>query len=121
MYRGRIVEEGPIAEVFSSPRHPYTALLIASAPHLSRARLPFDLEPAQLRRAASDGARATVGCAFATRCRFADERCVAEQPAPTELAPGHRVECHHASTWEAAARAPSSTTPFTYQRGALKT
>ena len=36
LYRGRVVEEGPIAEVFTRPRHPYTALLIASAPSVRR-------------------------------------------------------------------------------------
>ena len=32
LYRGRIVEDGPVSQVFSAPRHPYTALLMASAP-----------------------------------------------------------------------------------------
>jgi oligopeptide/dipeptide ABC transporter ATP-binding protein len=118
LYRGRIVEEGPIGEVFSSPAHPYTALLIASAPHLSRRRLPFDLEPAQIRRAAADALPAGGGCAFAPRCRFAGERCVAEQPEALELAAGRRVECHHAATWQAEARGRARRTPFSYQRGA---
>jgi ABC-type glutathione transport system ATPase component len=38
LYRGRIVEDGPVDEVFAAPRDPYTALLIASIPKLSRAR-----------------------------------------------------------------------------------
>jgi oligopeptide/dipeptide ABC transporter ATP-binding protein len=118
MYRGRIVEEGPIGEVFAAPRHPYTALLIASAPHLSRARLPFDLEPGQLRRARAGVALPAGGCAFASRCRFATDECVREQPAARELVPGHRVECHHAESWQAQARSESAPGPFTYQRGA---
>jgi oligopeptide/dipeptide ABC transporter ATP-binding protein len=118
MYRGRIVEEGPIGEVFSSPRHPYTALLIASVPHLSRARLPFDLEPGQIRRPASGGPVAHGACAFAPRCRFATEQCLADQPEARQLLPGHRVECHHAETWEAQARSEARG-PFSYQRGAL--
>jgi ABC-type glutathione transport system ATPase component len=36
LYRGRIVEDGPAEQVFTSPRHPYTALLMASAPRLGR-------------------------------------------------------------------------------------
>jgi oligopeptide/dipeptide ABC transporter ATP-binding protein len=113
MYRGRIVEEGPIRDVFSAPQHPYTALLIASAPHLGRAGLSFDLEASQIRRARADVA--ATGCAFAPRCRFATGQCVAEQPEPRELVPGHAVECHHAESWESQARAEG---PFTYQRGA---
>ena len=35
LYRGRIVEDGPVAQVFTAPRHPYTALLMASAPSVS--------------------------------------------------------------------------------------
>ena len=123
LYRGRIVEEGPIGQVFASPMHPYTALLIASAPHLSRARLPFDLEPGQIRRTASTGAAGASACAFASRCRFATEQCVLDQPEArqlvTALARGHRVECHHAETWEAQARSESLNGPFSYQRGAL--
>jgi oligopeptide/dipeptide ABC transporter ATP-binding protein len=112
LYRGRIVEEGPIGAVFSSPRHPYTALLIASAPHLSRARMRFDLEPEQIRRATGASVRTGVeGCAFAPRCRFATERCSDEQPEATEIEDGRRVECHHATTWRA--RADDS-----YERGA---
>jgi oligopeptide/dipeptide ABC transporter ATP-binding protein len=125
MYRGRIVEEGPIGDVFAAPAHPYTALLIASAPHLSRARLPFDLEPGQIRRIPAEGTRALggcafAGCAFAQRCRFATEQCVLEQPEARQLVPGHPVECHHAETWKAQARSESSNGPFSYQRGALK-
>ncbi|MDX6580451.1 MAG: hypothetical protein QOJ47_2000 [Gaiellales bacterium] len=118
VYRGRNVEEGPISEVFAAPRHPYTALLIASAPHLSRSRLPFDLEPGQIRRSPAESTAVATACAFAPRCRFASSECVLEQPVARELAPGHRVECHHAETWKARARPLSSTTPFTYQRGA---
>jgi ABC-type dipeptide/oligopeptide/nickel transport system ATPase component len=48
LYRGRVVEDGPTPEVFGTPRHPYTALLLASAPNLTRQRAPV---PADLRRA----------------------------------------------------------------------
>jgi oligopeptide/dipeptide ABC transporter ATP-binding protein len=74
LYRGRVVEDGPTPEVFGTPRHPYTALLLASAPNLTRQRAPV---PADLRRA--EPAPVTAGCVFAHRCRFATEQC-AEQP-----------------------------------------
>ena len=47
LYRGRIVEDGPIDKVFAAPRHPYTALLIASTPSVTESR---SLRAHQLRR-----------------------------------------------------------------------
>ncbi|RII14678.1 putative D,D-dipeptide transport ATP-binding protein DdpF [Streptomyces sp. YIM 130001] len=73
LYRGHIVEEGPTREVLESPRHPYTALLTASAPSVRR---EHRLLPAQL-RPPEGGAPwpAGEGCVFARRCRFADGNC----------------------------------------------
>jgi oligopeptide/dipeptide ABC transporter ATP-binding protein len=107
LYRGKIVEQGPIGAVFSSPRHPYTALLVASAPHASRARLGFDLEPAQLRRSDRDRTAPTTGCVFAPRCRFASAICATEPPL-TAVGPGRAAACHHHESWprEAGAEAP---------------
>ena len=51
LYRGRIVEDGPVAQVFTAPRHPYTALLMASAPSVKHDR-PLTVH--QLRRTAAD-------------------------------------------------------------------
>jgi oligopeptide/dipeptide ABC transporter ATP-binding protein len=105
LYRGRIVEEGPIGDVFNAPAHPYTALLVASAPHVSRARLGFDLEPEQLRRSSSEAAEPVAGgCVFASRCRFATAECRAAEPPAEELEPGREVACFHAATWPHDAR-----------------
>ena len=95
LYRGRIVEEGPIREVFDDPRHPYTALLVASAPRVAgRRRYPLDV----LRRAAGGEAG---GCVFAARCPFATAACAAV-PATTSGG-GRSVACHHADDWPARA------------------
>ncbi|MFF2327483.1 MULTISPECIES: ABC transporter ATP-binding protein [unclassified Streptomyces] len=102
LYRGRLVEEGPIRQVLEHPRHPYTALLTASAP---RVRTDRTLLPAQLRAPVG---RAPLpddeGCVFAPRCRFADARCRTE-PARAEAAGSpagtHSVACHHAGSWRA--------------------
>ena len=105
LYRGRIVEEGPIGEVFNAPQHPYTALLVASAPHVSRARLGFDLEPEQLRRAPSAAAGPPAsGCVFEPRCRFATAECRAGEPPALEHEPGRRAACFHVETWPRDAR-----------------
>ena len=80
LYRGRIVEDGPVGQVFSAPKHPYTALLMASAPSVKHDR---PLAVHQLRRAEADpgvGACGRGACVFAARCPFAIEAC-AVQPA----------------------------------------
>ena len=58
LYRGRIVEDGPVADVFAAPRHPYTALLLASAPSVRQDR-PFTL--GQLRPGGEARARSARG------------------------------------------------------------
>lgn len=89
MYAGRIIEEGPVREVLRSPRHPYTAGLIASLPaHAEPGRdlvqIPgstpslFDLPP---------------GCAFRPRCPRASEVCATM---PDLIGNGARAfRCHH--------------------------
>jgi oligopeptide/dipeptide ABC transporter ATP-binding protein len=103
LYRGRIVEEGPVAEVFSAPRHPYTALLLASAPSVRHDR-PFSLH--QLRREDSEDLPpiAPGGCVFSARCRFAVSAC-AVQPALETAATRWEVACHRAAEWPSLARA----------------
>jgi len=101
LYRGRIVEEGEAAQLFRAPAHPYTALLLASAPRISRARWRFDLAPEQLRREGTDAAPESGGCVFEPRCRFAVERCREEEPPRTPSTAGGTVACHRATEWRA--------------------
>ena len=101
LYRGRLVEQGPTAEVLSRPLHPYTALLTASAPSVRR---EHDLHPAQLRaqlpRPAWTLAQPAEGCGFAARCPFAEDACRA-QPTAQGRPGGREVACHHADDWRA--------------------
>ncbi len=76
MYFGRIVETGPTAEVFARPRHPYTALLLRSAPVLGRAAAAVEDDPAEL----PDPADPPPGCSFAPRCPRADAGCRQRRP-----------------------------------------
>jgi peptide/nickel transport system ATP-binding protein len=88
MYAGRLVEVAPIADIITSPRHPYTRALIAALPSLETrgtlagipglAPLLRDLPP---------------GCAFHPRCPQAVERCRGEKPVVREVA-GAQVACH---------------------------
>ena len=103
LYRGRIVEDGPVGQVFTAPRHPYTALLMASAPSVHGDR-PFAL--GQLRRAPDDPAPpdGPGACVYAARCPFAAAACAAQPP----LEPAGdqwSVACHRHQEWAPLARA----------------
>ncbi len=93
MYAGRIIERGTARELYARPRHPYTLGLLRSVPRLDearRARLdPIDGQPPDL-------SRLPPGCAFAPRCAYRVERCLAERPALR--AAGH--DGHMSACWE---------------------
>jgi oligopeptide/dipeptide ABC transporter ATP-binding protein len=100
LYRGHVVEDGPIHEVFARPRHPYTGLLLASAP--TTGERPLD--PARL-RVVSDVASTPDGCVFAARCRFATDECQQRpQLRPITTDNPWQVACHHDESWWAEAR-----------------
>ena len=94
MYAGRIVETGPVDQVFSAPQHPYTKRLLESLPVIGGSRelaTPIPGGP-------PDPADAPSGCAFRPRCPYAAERCE-EAPALREVAPAQAAACHFAP-WE---------------------
>jgi peptide/nickel transport system ATP-binding protein len=80
MYAGEIVERGPSEDVTQRPAHPYTQLLLASAPDPEK--LGGSLDPARSGppRRAGSALSSTVGCRFAPRCPFATDQCRAESP-----------------------------------------
>ena len=109
LYRGRIVEDGPVQQVFSRPRHPYTALLMASAPRVeSRDGRPGgSLSVHQLNRTTADPAppAGPGACVFAARCPFAIDAC-ALQPALEATQPDRwSAACHRQREWPGLARA----------------
>ena len=93
MYAGRIAETGPAADIFARPRHPYTALLLASIPRLSD--VPKSLL-AVIEGRVPTPAEFPPGCRFSGRCPLADARCAAEQPPLTDIGDGHGTACWHA-------------------------
>ena len=93
MYAGRIAETGPTEQIFARPRHPYTALLLASIPRLT------DAPKSAL--AVIDGRVPTPaefgpGCRFASRCPLAEPRCAASPPPLRDLGDGRRSACFRA-------------------------
>jgi oligopeptide/dipeptide ABC transporter ATP-binding protein len=118
LYRGRIVEDGPVQQVFTRPRHPYTALLMASAPSVHREAGDEDLSVHQLRRTAADQKPPSGhgACVFAARCPFATGACAVQPPltpvAGTVVgtAAGHwTAACHRQDAWLELARARLAT------------
>ena len=87
MYAGRIVEEGPIAEVLRRPRHPYTEGLLRASPQLRRRKL----EPIAGTVPALDAL--PPGCAFEPRCAYRREECAAAVPGLRAAGPQHRARC----------------------------
>ena len=98
MYAGRKVEEADVVPLFSNPMHPYTHGLMASVPRL--AIMSGEDSAAAERLEEIPGIVPPLnnlppGCAFAPRCRFADDRCRAEYPPYQEKQPGHWAACWH--------------------------
>jgi len=89
MYLGRLVEVGPARELFRSPRHPYTRMLLDAVPDLDmtgRLRKPVEGE-------IPNPIDPPKGCAFNPRCPFANARCRAERPQLVAAGP-MLVACH---------------------------
>jgi peptide/nickel transport system ATP-binding protein len=92
MYAGRIVEHGPVEQIFHDPQHPYTIGLMGSLPSLGQRQARL----ASIPGAVPPPAQWPAGCRFSTRCPFADARCRAEVPPLLDLGGGHAVACFKA-------------------------
>jgi len=90
MYGGRIVEQGPVRDIFYDPQHPYTRALLLSMP-----RLDDDLsgELPTIAGQPPNLAHMPPGCAFAPRCGFVSERCIQAVPPLRDIAPGRAKAC----------------------------
>lgn len=93
MYLGTIVELASSHELYGKPQHPYTQALLSAIPlpdpDVTRAKKRILLEgdvPSPI--------DIVSGCKFASRCKYATERCRDEMPELREVRPGHYVACH---------------------------
>jgi oligopeptide/dipeptide ABC transporter ATP-binding protein len=91
MYLGRVVELAETTQLFESPVHPYTRMLLAAAPRLATGQtldaVPIQGEPPSATAVPS-------GCAFRTRCPYAIAMCADALPRLEPVAEGHQVACH---------------------------
>jgi oligopeptide/dipeptide ABC transporter ATP-binding protein len=94
LYAGRVVEEGPVAEVLAAPAHPYTLGLMRAVPRLGAVADGARELPAIPGQPPNPGAWPR-GCAFHPRCEFADEQCRDQVPALTPSTRERAVACHH--------------------------
>jgi oligopeptide/dipeptide ABC transporter ATP-binding protein len=93
MYLGKLVEIGPVEQITTDPKHPYTKALLSAAPvpqrHLRRERIilrgevPSPLNPPS-------------GCRFHPRCPIATDRCAQEEPELRVVGEGQVAACHYA-------------------------
>ena len=96
MYAGRKVEEAPVAQLFAAPRHPYTRGLVESVPIVGRSR---DVRLPEIAGTVPAAGEEPAGCAFASRCGRAEDRCRHEAPRYAGRG-GRGTACHN--PWSAA-------------------
>jgi peptide/nickel transport system ATP-binding protein len=92
MYAGRVVETGPLQQVFGSPVHPYTRGLLAAAPSPDRSEVLRGIDGRPPRPG-----RRPVGCSFAPRCELALPTCTEPDQPPVIDTNGRLVRCVRAT------------------------
>ena len=93
MYAGSMVETGTVAEVFSSPKHPYTQALTEAIP-TPRRNASEGKRLRSISGAPPDLLSLPAGCKFHPRCPHAFDRCRTEDPAFRQVGPAHEAACH---------------------------
>jgi peptide/nickel transport system ATP-binding protein len=102
MYAGQVVERGPAEEITQQPAHPYTQLLIASAPDPDNLGSVLKSGKGANRAGGTVSGPAPVGCPFSTRCPLADDKCRTENPALHQLTAVRAAAC-----WRLSEAAPA--------------
>jgi len=101
LYAGALIEEGPTAEVFGDPRHPYTVGLLRCLPRPGRRKDHGRLD--SIPGSPPVPGDEVRGCLFAPRCGLAEEKCLQVAPPLTDLG-DRRSRCHFHARAQALAR-----------------
>jgi peptide/nickel transport system ATP-binding protein len=99
MYLGKIVELASAEQLYGDPRHPYTEALLSAIPKTSPRQ---HKQRIVLRGDVPNPADPPPGCAFHTRCRYAQDICKTEVPPLRSVTEGHVAACHFADTLQLA-------------------
>jgi oligopeptide/dipeptide ABC transporter ATP-binding protein len=89
MYGGRVMEEGPVQDIFDAPAHPYTRALLRSVPGQTAGRRRL----VEIPGASPNPAHPPTGCPFHPRCDQADAKCAADAPAFAAIGPARHAAC----------------------------
>lgn len=92
MYLGKICEVAPSDDLYRSPAHHYTTMLMAAIP-VADPDSPVDAK--RIEGEPPSPVFPPAGCRFHPRCQAASETCRTEEPLLREIGPGHFVACHH--------------------------
>jgi peptide/nickel transport system ATP-binding protein len=103
MYAGRKVEEAPVAELFRSPRHPYTQGLLGALPKLGSSLTGAARRLVEIPGQVPSLKARIEGCVFAGRCSLATDLCREFAPGLEKKGPRHIAACHYAPRDAAAA------------------
>ena len=100
MYAGRVMETGPVEEIFFHPAQPYTLGLLAAKPVVGQRKKRLQTIPGTV----PDLRQRPKGCPFVPRCPWSTEICSMEFPGAEQVGKDHFVYCYH---WEEASRESS--------------
>jgi oligopeptide/dipeptide ABC transporter ATP-binding protein len=89
MYGGRVMEQGPVQEIFDNPKHPYTLALLESMPGKSGGGRRLT----EIKGASPNPLNPPTGCPFHPRCRIAEAACSQTVPELEQVAPDHDAAC----------------------------
>ncbi|TQR18760.1 ABC transporter ATP-binding protein [Psychrobacillus soli] len=89
MYAGKIIEQGPVVELFKNPKHPYTKGLLAAKPVINQRREKLYTIPGQVPNLID----LQPSCYFSERCEHCMSICTTKQPPMKQIRDSHDVAC----------------------------